>query len=108
MSAAPDSDVLRFGPWQAFRRSGDLVGADGTEHLEPKVMELLLLLAGAPGRVWSRDDIMQQLWPGLVVGDDALARTVFKLRKSLGDDAKAPRYIETLSKRGYRRSKSVV
>jgi transcriptional activator of cad operon len=102
MIAAPDSDVLRFGLWQAFRSSGDLTGADGTEHLEPKVMELLLLLAGAPGRVWSRDDIMQQLWPGLVVGDDTLARTIFKLRKSLGDDAKAPRYIETLSKRGYR------
>ncbi len=102
MSVAPDPEVFGFGAWRAFRRSGDLTGPQGTEHLEPKVMELLLLLAAQPGRVWSRDDIMQQLWPGLVVGEDTLARAVFKLRKSLGDDAKAPRYIETLPKRGYR------
>jgi transcriptional activator of cad operon len=97
-----DPDELSLGPWRAFRRSGELIGPQGTEHLEPKVMELLLLLAAQPGRVWSRDDIMQQLWPGLVVGEDTLARAVFKLRKSLGDDAKAPRFIETIPKRGYR------
>jgi transcriptional activator of cad operon len=97
-----DDDALRFGPWQAFRRSGDLIGAQGTEHLEPRVMELLHLLAREPGRVWSRDEIMLTLWPGVVVGEDTLARAVFKLRKALGDDARSPRYIETLAKRGYR------
>jgi transcriptional activator of cad operon len=99
---AADPDELSLGPWRACRRSGELIGPQGTEHLEPKVMELLLLLAAQPGRVWSRDDIMQQLWPGLVVGEDTLARAVFKLRKSLGDDAKSPRFIETIPKRGYR------
>ena len=65
-------------------------------------MDLLFLLAGAPGRVFSREQILEALWPGLIVGDDALARTVSKLRQALGDDARAPRYIETISKRGYR------
>jgi DNA-binding winged helix-turn-helix (wHTH) protein/Flp pilus assembly protein TadD len=102
MSAEHATDALAFGPWRALRRSGELIGAHGSERLEPKVMELLLLLAAEPGRVWSRDDIMQRLWPGLVVGEDTLARVVFKLRKSLGDAAKAPLYIETIPKRGYR------
>jgi transcriptional activator of cad operon len=102
MSPAADTEAFGFGPWRAFRSSGDLVGPDGADHLEPKVMELLLLVASQPGRVWSRDDLMQTLWPGLVVGDDTLARAVFKLRKALGDDAKAARYIETIPKRGYR------
>src|SRR5438270_13793337 len=45
---------------------------------------------------------MAALWPGVIVGEDSLARTVSKLRQALGDDAKAPRYIETIAKRGYR------
>ncbi len=71
-------------------------------------MDLLFLLAGAPGRVFSREQILEALWPGLIVGDDALARTVSKLRQALGDDARAPRYIETISKRGYRLLADVV
>lgn len=71
-------------------------------------MDLLFLLAGAPGRVFSRERILDALWPGLIVGDDALARTVSKLRQALGDDARAPRYIETISRRGYRLLADVV
>jgi DNA-binding winged helix-turn-helix (wHTH) protein/Tfp pilus assembly protein PilF len=70
--------------------------------LEPKVAELLFLLADNAGQALSREQLMCALWPGVVVGEDSLARAVFKLRGALGDDARAPRYIETLSKRGYR------
>ncbi|MEG3193701.1 winged helix-turn-helix domain-containing protein, partial [Lysobacter sp. D1-1-M9] len=65
-------------------------------------MDLLLLLAAHPGQVLGRERITAVLWPEVLVGDDSLARTVSKLRQALGDDAKSPRYIETLSKRGYR------
>lgn len=65
-------------------------------------MDLLCLLAAHPGQVLSRERIMAALWPGLVVGDDTLARTLSKLRQALGDDAKSPRYVETIAKRGYR------
>jgi transcriptional activator of cad operon len=94
--------VFAVGEWQADRAAGTLTGRDGGQRLEPKVMDLLVLLAAQDGRVASRDDIMTALWPGLVVGDDSLARTVSKLRQALGDDAKAPSYIETIAKRGYR------
>ena len=45
---------------------------------------------------------MESLWPGVIVGEDTLARAVSRLRKALGDETKAPTYIETLPKRGYR------
>jgi len=102
MNASPRPSTLSFGPWLARLDTGELVGDPGSERLEPKVMELLFLLGSRPNQVLSRDEIMQQLWPGLVVGDDTLARAVSKLRKSLGDDPKSPRYIETIPKRGYR------
>jgi DNA-binding winged helix-turn-helix (wHTH) protein/Tfp pilus assembly protein PilF len=90
------------GEWRAMRATGELSGPTGAERLEPKVMDLLFLLASRPGEAFSKDQIMDALWPGVVVGEDTLARTVSRLRKALGDETKAPRYIETLPKRGYR------
>jgi DNA-binding winged helix-turn-helix (wHTH) protein/Tfp pilus assembly protein PilF len=103
-SSFPDFSLRGFtvGEWQADRATGTLTGGGTQQRLEPKVMDLLVLLAGQDGRVVSRDDIMTSLWPGLVVGEDNLARAISKLRQALGDDAKAPTYIETIAKRGYR------
>jgi hypothetical protein len=71
-------------------------------ELEPQVMDLLVYLAEAKGEVRSKDEIASALWPGASVNDDALSRTVWKLRQALGDDAKSPRYVQTVSRRGYR------
>jgi transcriptional activator of cad operon len=93
---------LRIGVWRIRAREG-LVCRDGEERtLEPKVMDLLVLLASRPGEVVTHDEIFTALWPDTVVGDDTLARVVSKLRRALDDDAKAPRYIQTVAKRGYR------
>ncbi|MEM1180044.1 MAG: winged helix-turn-helix domain-containing protein [Acidobacteriota bacterium] len=80
------------------RRGSD----DDARRLEPKVAALLGLLANRGGELVPREDVMASLWPDVVVGDDALPRCVLKLRRALGDDAKAPRYVETVPKRGYR------
>lgn len=106
-SAPPDPvnsppERLQVGEWRADRASGELTGPSGSTRLEPKVADLLFLLAGDRGQVVTRERLLEALWPGLVVGDDVLARTVFKLRQALGDDAKSPRYVETIAKRGYR------
>jgi TolB-like protein/DNA-binding winged helix-turn-helix (wHTH) protein/Tfp pilus assembly protein PilF len=66
------------------------------------VAEVLVHLAQRAGQVVSRDELLSAVWPGVVVGDDALTQAVIKLRKALGDDARRPEYIETLAKRGYR------
>ncbi len=93
---------VRIGPWLADRATGELSGPAGRLRLEPKVMDLLCALAARRGQVVSREDLMQALWPDVVVGDDSLARTVSKLRQALGDDARSPTYLETIAKRGYR------
>jgi transcriptional activator of cad operon len=94
--------ALFVGAWRADRTTGDLTRDGTAERLEPKVMDLLFLLAGGPGKAFSKDHIMAALWPDVVVGDDALARAVSRLRRALHDDPKTPIYIETLPKRGYR------
>ena len=94
--------TLQVGEFRLDRTTGDLAGPDGTTRLEPKLAELLVQLATCAGQVLSRERLTAALWPDVVVGDDSLARAVSRLRIALGDDAKAPRYIETLPKRGYR------
>lgn len=76
--------------------------AEERVRLEPKVADLLSLLVLRPGQVVSKEDLTVGLWPDVVVGEDALPRCVSKLRRALGDDPKAPRFIETVPKRGYR------
>jgi DNA-binding winged helix-turn-helix (wHTH) protein len=93
------------GPWRVDADTGDLrrEGAPPeSQRVEPKVAEVLVYLAQRAGQVVSRDELLNAVWPGVVVGDDALTQAVIKLRKALGDDAWRPEYIETLAKRGYR------
>ncbi|HVS62240.1 MAG TPA: winged helix-turn-helix domain-containing protein [Thermoanaerobaculia bacterium] len=74
----------------------------GTHVVEPKVMEVLLLLAEEPGEVRTREEILDRVWAQTAVTDDVLTRSVGELRRLLGDDSKQPRVIETIRKRGYR------
>lgn len=92
----------RIGDW-SVEPALDALGRGGeTVRVEPKAMELLVVLASRPGQVVSREELLSAVWPGVVVGDEALSQVVTKLRKALGDDARVPTYIETISKRGYR------
>jgi Tol biopolymer transport system component/DNA-binding winged helix-turn-helix (wHTH) protein len=70
--------------------------------LEPKAFNLLVLLSGRPGHVFTKQEIFEQLWPNTVVTDHALTRIVAQLRRVLGDEARESRFIETVPTRGYR------
>jgi DNA-binding winged helix-turn-helix (wHTH) protein len=70
--------------------------------VEPKAMEVLLCLATAKGAVVAREDILARVWPGRYVTEHVLSRSISALRKALGDDARSPRYIETIHTRGFR------
>jgi DNA-binding winged helix-turn-helix (wHTH) protein/TolB-like protein/Tfp pilus assembly protein PilF len=91
-----------IGDWSVEPTLGALQRGGETVRLEPRAMELLVVLASRPGEVVSREELLSAVWPGVVVGDEALSQAVTKLRKALGDDVRAPTYIETISKRGYR------
>jgi DNA-binding winged helix-turn-helix (wHTH) protein len=92
-----------FGDWRVEPSRGGLVAlADGAEtHLEPRLMDLLLLFAGSTGRVLGKDEIIEGVWGGRAVGDDTLAAAISRLRSALGETP-GRRYIETVPKRGYR------
>src|ERR1700732_3158444 len=71
-------------------------------QVERKVMEVLVCLARSPGRVVTKDELVREVWNGRFVSDDVVWRSVRELRRALGDETRAPRYIETIPRRGYR------
>ncbi|MBL8473896.1 MAG: winged helix-turn-helix domain-containing protein [Rhodocyclaceae bacterium] len=92
----------RIGQFTLDPATNELLCEGQIQRLEPKAVEVLARLAGRAGEVFAREELLEAVWPGVVVGDDALTQVVIKLRKALGDDARRPAYIETISKRGYR------
>ena len=93
---------FQMGPVRVEPAVNRITTEKGVFELEPQVMDLLVYLAQAKGEVRSKDEIASALWPDASVNDDALSRTVWKLRQALGDDAKSPRFVQTVSRRGYR------
>jgi adenylate cyclase len=87
--------------WQVSPPEGLLTRDNETVRLEPKVMEVLVYFASRAGEVITRDELERDVWHGALVGYDAVTSTVIKLRKALQDDAKNPRYIATIPKKGY-------
>src|SRR6516225_821227 len=70
--------------------------------LPPKAFELLVLLVENGGRLLSKDQIMQTVWPGSVVEEANLTVTISMIRKALGDRESGSQHIETVPKKGYR------
>lgn len=100
---------MRVGDWLVDPSSGRVApfsspdsAEDEAVRVEPKVMEVLLELAASAGEVVSKERLIERVWAETFVGEAALARCISELRRAFGDDARAPRYIETLPKRGYR------
>jgi DNA-binding winged helix-turn-helix (wHTH) protein len=76
-------------------------------RVEPKVMDVLVKLAERPGRVVPKEELVHAVWGREYLAQSVLTRAVAELRRLLQDDAHAPRYIETIPKRGYRLIASV-
>lgn len=71
-------------------------------RVEPKVMQVLEVLAETPGEVVTRETLVARVWPGVFVSEDVLHRAIRELRRIFGDDTNNPTYVETIRKRGYR------
>jgi len=94
--------LIQIGDWRLDSSSGVLNRGDEETRVEPRVMAVLLDLATHAGQVRAKDDIIAAVWADTYVGEAALSRCISELRRALGDDARDPKYIETLPKRGYR------
>lgn len=83
-------------PERLLRRNGQAV------TLAPKVFDTLVLLVENAGHLVGKDEFMQRLWPGMFVGEDALARNISILRKALSGAGDSQSLIATVPTRGYR------
>jgi DNA-binding winged helix-turn-helix (wHTH) protein len=98
------SRVILFGPFAAHLDSGELRRQGHKIRLQAQPFDLLIMLLERPGEVVSRDEIRDKLWPAdtFVDFDHSLGTAISKIRAALNDSAEAPRFVETLPKRGYR------
>lgn len=93
---------FELGPWTVLPERGLLRQDETDKHIEPLVMDVLVLLANHQGDVVNRDQLVEGVWGGRPVTDEVITRCIAVLRRNLEDDAKDPTFIETLPRRGYR------
>ena len=93
---------FQVGDWRVDPSLNTLALNGTTIRVEPKVMEVLVCLASQPGEAVPKEKILGTVWPETFVSDDVLTRSVSELRRVFEDDAKEPRFIQTVPKRGYR------
>jgi DNA-binding winged helix-turn-helix (wHTH) protein len=93
---------FEFGPFRLDVRNERLWGKGGEIILRPKSFAVLRHLVAHAGRLVTRDEVLQAVWPGIVVSDAVLTVCISEIRQALGDDRQAPQYVETVHRRGYR------
>src|SRR5271163_338082 len=100
----PKARYYRFGPFELDPEAGTLTRDRSRVRLQDLPCRLLIMLVERPGEIITREEVRQRLWPEntFVEFDNSLGVAVRKVRDSLDDDAEAPRYVETIPRRGYR------
>jgi TolB-like protein len=93
---------VSFGQYRFDSRGGLLTSGAKEVRLTPKALALLSFLAERPGEIITKGELFAAIWPKTQVSDAALVTCIQELRKALRDNARRPRYIETLHRRGYR------
>ena len=104
MRAEDPMTTVRFGRFELDPKRGELRKDGEIIRLPPQPFKVLLSLATRSGEAVTRDEIRQEIWGSdtFVDFDQALNFCIRQIREALDDDAHAPRYIETLRRRGYR------
>jgi TolB-like protein len=102
MCYPPNEVLYRFGSCTLDTGRCELRCRDAIVPTEPQVYALLRLLIENRERVVSRDEILEQIWEGRVVSDDAVASRVKSARRAIGDDGRVQAQIRTVRKRGFR------
>jgi pimeloyl-ACP methyl ester carboxylesterase len=91
-----------FGEYRLDPVAGQVYDGKETVALPPKAFALLRYLVSSAGRLVPKEELLEAVWPNVFVGDAVLKVTMRDVRKALGDDPRAPRFIETAHRRGYR------
>src|SRR5512147_2485771 len=100
--AAGAAGVLAFGTFRLDPRNALLNDGERELELPPKAFAVLCHLAARPGLLVTKDDLLDAVWGHRFVSESVLKTAVSTIRTVLGDDSRMPRYVETVSRRGYR------
>jgi TolB-like protein/DNA-binding winged helix-turn-helix (wHTH) protein len=101
--AGSSPSYFRFGVFEADVRNGELRKQGKRLSLQEQPFQLLAMLLERPGELVTREEVRLRLWPQTIVDfDQGLNKAISKIRDALGDSAESPRFIETVSRRGYR------
>ncbi len=95
-------DAMQIGEWVVNPALDSITRGTETHKLEPRTMQLLICLANSAGAVVSVDQLLTEVWAGVVVGSASVYQAVSQLRKLLGDVDPEPTYIATIPRKGYR------
>ncbi|MEO8752088.1 MAG: AAA family ATPase [Casimicrobiaceae bacterium] len=98
----PHDRSIVFSAFRLDRRGGQLTRAGTPIPLRPKTWSVLCYMAERPGELVSREDLLDAIWPDVAVTPDTLTKSIGELRVALGEDARTPRFIETVHRRGFR------
>jgi TolB-like protein/DNA-binding winged helix-turn-helix (wHTH) protein/Tfp pilus assembly protein PilF len=88
--------------WRLDEKCHCLKKGEEILRLEPKIIQFLSYLAARAGEPISREQLLEEIWPGMIVSDESLTNAVRKIRKAFGDSSQNPQVIETIPKMGYR------
>src|SRR6266498_3920033 len=95
-------EIYEFGPFRLDPGEGRLLRGDQTVALTPKAFETLALLVQRSGHLVRKGELIERVWHDTIVEESNLNVIIHNLRKALGDDPAKSKYIETISKCGYR------
>ena len=98
----PGIEPLRIGDAEIRPGTREVLGPGGREVIEPKVMQVLLMLAAANGEVVTRDALVRECWDGRAISEDAISRVIQRLRRLSEGPAGGAFVIKTVHKVGYR------
>jgi DNA-binding winged helix-turn-helix (wHTH) protein len=93
---------FRFGPFVLDLEAAELRNGAQPLPLRPKCFALLVYLIDHRGKLVTKEQLLEEVWSDAVVSEATLTRTVASLRATLGDDSAEPKYIDTVSRRGYK------
>jgi len=98
----PHNVCYEFGPYRFDVSKRVLTRGSEAIYLAPKATDILIILVMNAGELVEKDELLKSVWPDTFVEESNLTQNIFTLRRAFGDERADPRYIETVTRRGYR------
>ena len=87
--------MIRFGSFQIDARTWLLTKGSHPVDLSPRLVEILGHIVSRNGEIVTKEELLEKFWPDVNVSENTLTRAIADIRKAIGDDPSAPKYLET-------------